>query len=129
VTPIRQGPHQGRPDARIVLDEGHRSHGDQIRPEVKAERNSRLLAETTRVGLERSRRLVGQTVEVMVDGVSKKGNGELAGRTRCNRVVNFVGQRGVAPRDLVSINVTEVLPHSLRGTLAPRAEDAECSSK
>src|SRR4030095_122007 len=32
------------------------------------------------VSAERSRRLVGQTVEVLVDGTSKKNAGELAGR-------------------------------------------------
>src|SRR5216117_2722742 len=57
---------------------------DQVSEDVKARRNTQLLETATRVGAERSRRLAGQTVEVLVDGASKKNAGELSGRTRCN---------------------------------------------
>src|SRR5436309_9337404 len=51
---------------------------DQVSEDVKARRNTQLLETATRVGAERSRRLAGQTVEVLVDGTSKKSPGELA---------------------------------------------------
>ncbi|MGH8649443.1 MAG: TRAM domain-containing protein, partial [Burkholderiales bacterium] len=60
---------------------------------------------------------------------SKKNAGELSGRTRCNRVVNFDGQGSASVGDLVPIRVSHVLPHSLRGTLAARPEEAACLSK
>jgi tRNA-2-methylthio-N6-dimethylallyladenosine synthase len=100
---------------------------DQVPPEVQAERNARLLEVTQRTAAERSRRLAGRTVEVLVDGPSKKSPGAVSGRTRCNRVVNFDGQ-GVAVGDLVLVVIDEVLSHSLRGRLAP-AEEAVCSSR
>jgi len=77
----------------------------------------------------RSRRFTGRTVEVLVDGTSRKNAGELSGRTRCNRVVNFDGQGRVAVGDLAWVRVTEALPHSLRGTLVERPEEAACLSK
>lgn len=102
---------------------------DQIDEAVKAERNRRLLEVVTRVTTERSRRLQGRTVEVLADGTSRKDADELAGRTRCNRVVNFDGGGRVSVGDLVPVRVSAVLPHSLRGTLVPSPEEAACLSK
>jgi tRNA-2-methylthio-N6-dimethylallyladenosine synthase len=95
---------------------------DQVPEAVKADRNARLLAVTQRVGAERSGLLTGRTMEVLVDGLSRKSPGELSGRTRCNRVVNFDGQGRVGIGDIVHVRVTEALPHSLRGTLAAPEE-------
>jgi tRNA-2-methylthio-N6-dimethylallyladenosine synthase len=101
---------------------------EQVSDDVKADRNRRLLAVVERVTGERSRSLAGRTMEVLVDGVSRRNPGELAGRTRCNRVVNFDGQGQVAVGDIVHVRVTDALPHSLRGTLAT-PEEAVCWSK
>ena len=102
---------------------------DQVAEDVRASRNTRLLETAARVSAAQSRRLDGRTVEVLVDGTSKKSAGELSGRTRCNRVVNFDGQGRVSVGDLAPVRVSEVLPHSLRGTLAARSEEAACLSK
>lgn len=102
---------------------------DQVSDDVKASRNTRLLEVVNRVTAARSRRFTGRTVEVLVDGTSRKNAGELSGRTRCNRVVNFDGQGRVAVGDLAWVRVTEALPHSLRGTLVERPEEAACLSK
>src|SRR5207237_1368440 len=99
---------------------------DQVADEVKARRNARLLEVAGRVAAERSRALVGRTLDVLVDGASKKNAGELSGRTRCNRVVNFDGQGRVSSGDVTRVRVTEVLPHSLRGMLAAHAEETPC---
>ena len=101
---------------------------DQVADDVKADRNRRLLDVVQRVTGERSARLAGRTMDVLVDGASRRSPGELAGRTRCNRVVNFDGQGRAAVGDIVHVRVTDVLPHSLRGTLAT-PEEAVCWSK
>jgi tRNA-2-methylthio-N6-dimethylallyladenosine synthase len=101
----------------------------QVPDDVKASRNTRLLDVVNRVTAARSRRFTGRTVEVLVDGTSRRNAGELAGRTRCNRVVNFDGQARVSVGDLAWVRVTEALPHSLRGTLVERPEEAACLSK
>jgi tRNA-2-methylthio-N6-dimethylallyladenosine synthase len=101
---------------------------DQVPDAVKADRNRRLLEVVGRVTGAQSAKLAGRTMEVLVDGVSRRNPGELAGRTRCNRVVNFDGQGRVAVGDIVHARVTDALPHSLRGTLAT-PEEAVCWSK
>jgi tRNA-2-methylthio-N6-dimethylallyladenosine synthase len=102
---------------------------EQIGEDVKARRNGRLLEVVTRVTAARSARLAGRTVEVLVDGTSRRNPGELSGRTRCNRVVNFDGGGRVAMGDVVSVHVTGVMPHSLRATLTTAPEEAVCSSR
>ena len=102
---------------------------DQVDESVKAARNGRLLETVNRIAAERSRLLEGRAVEVLVEGASKKRAGELTGRTRCNRVVNFDGRDRVAVGDIARLTITEALPHSLRGTLASQAEEAVCLSK
>jgi tRNA-2-methylthio-N6-dimethylallyladenosine synthase len=117
---FRYSPRPGTPAATMA---------DQVPAPVKAERNARLLDVTTRVAHARSRRRRDETVEVLVDGIAKKNAGELAGRTRCNRIVNFDGQGQVAVGDLAQVRVTEVLPHSLRGVLVATPEEAVCLSR
>jgi tRNA-2-methylthio-N6-dimethylallyladenosine synthase len=101
---------------------------DQIPDDVKASRNARLLAVAERSAAARSARLEGQVVEVLVDGASRRNPGELSGRTRCNRVVNFDG-RGTKLGDVVNVRITHVMPHSLRATLTTVPEEAVCSSR
>jgi tRNA-2-methylthio-N6-dimethylallyladenosine synthase len=117
---FRYSPRPGTPAAGLP---------DQVAPDVKASRNARVLETAGRVAAERSRLLEGHTLEVLVDGLSKRNEAEMSGRTRCNRVVNFHGQHRVSVGDVVPVRVTEALPHSLRGVLASRPEDAECSSR
>ena len=91
---------------------------DQVPDEIKAERNRRLLEVTTAVAAARSLRLEGRTRPVLVDGASRKDPREAAGRTRCNRVVNFdTGGRDLLGR-VVDVRIARALPHSLRGELA-----------
>jgi len=117
---FRYSPRPGTPAA--VMPE-------QVPLEVKARRNSALLVVAGRVAAERAARLVGRTVEVLVDGRSRKSADELSGRTRCNRVVNLPAVPGVDIGDLVGVRVTDVLPHSLRGSVAPVFEEAVCTSR
>ncbi|HRP98802.1 MAG TPA: TRAM domain-containing protein, partial [Rhodocyclaceae bacterium] len=66
-----------------------------------------------------SRDMVGRTERILVEGVSKKNAGELAGRTDNNRVVNFAAP----PRligSFVDVRITAALPHSLRGEIVVR---------
>ena len=102
---------------------------EQVPDAVKADRNRRLLEVVHRVTAARAARLAGQVVEVLVDGASRRNAGELSGRTRCNRVVNFDGLGRVRMGDVVQARVTEVLPHSLRAALQPAPEEAVCSSR
>ena len=94
----------------------------QVAEGDKARRLARLLDVANRVGAEKSRMLEGRTMDVMVDGVSRKNPSELSGRTRCNRVVNFDGRGRDLYGELVRVRVTRAMPHSLRGELRDEEE-------
>jgi tRNA-2-methylthio-N6-dimethylallyladenosine synthase len=117
---FRYSPRPGTPAATLA---------DQVPLTVKAERNSRLLEVAARMAASRSHRLCGRTVEVLVDGQARKNAAQLQGRTRCNRVVNFDAHEAVAVGDVVPVRITEVLPHSLRGTVVSLPEESACLSK
>jgi tRNA-2-methylthio-N6-dimethylallyladenosine synthase len=102
---------------------------DQVSEDVKASRNSRLLAVAAAAAEAGGRRLAGRDVEVLVDGASRRDERLLSGRTRCNRVVNFDGRGRVAVGAVTTVRITEILPHSLRGTLVPELEEAVCLSR
>lgn len=60
--------------------------------------------------------MVGTRQTVLVTGVSKKDEAQLAGRTENNRVVNFTGDASLIG-GFAEVRIGEALPNSLRGTL------------
>ena len=58
--------------------------------------------------------LVGTTQRILVEGPARRGEGELAGRTECNRVVNFAAHERLIGA-FVDVRITEARSHSLRG--------------
>ena len=54
---------------------------------------------------------------ILVESLSKKNPGELAGRTDNNRMVNFSGPHTLIG-EFVDVIITAALPHSLRGEMA-----------
>jgi tRNA-2-methylthio-N6-dimethylallyladenosine synthase len=93
---------------------------EQIPKDVVQERFDRLLEVQERISLERSRAQEGRIVEVLVEGVGKKGG--LQGRTRANRVVNFRGPG--SPGDFVPVRVVRGHPHHLTGETVSAAVGA-----
>ena len=63
--------------------------------------------------------MVGSIQRVLVEGLSKKDDTELAGRTDNNRIVNFVGNPRLI-HSFVDVRITSSLPHSLRGEIVTR---------
>jgi tRNA-2-methylthio-N6-dimethylallyladenosine synthase len=82
--------------------------------EVKLERLMRLQAKIEEQAQAISRDMVGTVQRILVEGASRKDQGELFGRTANNRVVNFAGQPRLAGQ-FVEVTITAALPHSLRG--------------
>ncbi len=85
---------------------------------VKQARLARLQRRINEQAGQISRRMVGSVQRVLVDRPSRKDPRQLAGRTENNRVVNFDGSRELIGR-FVDLRITEALPNSLRGRLAP----------
>ncbi len=93
-------------------------HDDTPR-EVHTERLMRLQARIEELAQAVSQAMVGTVQRVLVEGLSKKDDNELAGRTDNNRIVNFVGNPRLV-HQFVDVRITAALPHSLRGEILTR---------
>lgn len=81
---------------------------------VKRERLRILQALQEEHTLAKNRACMGRVEEVLVEGQSKNSGGEMTGRTRGNRIVNFPGERDLVGRT-VPVLITDAYLHSLRG--------------
>ena len=85
----------------------------QLPEEVKEERNQRLLAVANELGAKRYGALVGERVQILVEGPSKRPE-RMMGRTRCNKIVVFDGSerhRG----QLMGVQITRAGSFTLYG--------------
>ena len=90
---------------------------DQIDEKVKHERFNRVLNEVNKVVAEISEEYRGKVVEVLVEGKSKTDDNVLTGRTRQNKLVNFVGGTDESIGTLVNVKITDPKTFSLQGEL------------
>jgi tRNA-2-methylthio-N6-dimethylallyladenosine synthase len=103
---------------------------DDIPHDVKQWRNNELLELTNKISEEENHRMLGQRVEVLVEGPSehtKKELGEqlaeangpvqLVGRTPCDRIVVFEGNQRLTGQ-IVPLMIYEIAPHTLFGAVA-----------
>jgi len=95
----------GTPAANLTDDTPH---------EVKLRRLQQVQAlleqNVRRIGASRT----GTRQRILVEGPSRRNAAELMGRTECNRIVNFSGQPRLIGQ-MIEVQITEALPHSLRG--------------
>jgi tRNA-2-methylthio-N6-dimethylallyladenosine synthase len=87
---------------------------DLVSTETKSERLQLLQGQIQAQAAAVSQRMVGSVERVLVEGVSKKRQHELAGRTGNNRIVNFPGGGELVDR-FVDVRISECRSHSLRG--------------
>ena len=81
---------------------------------------------------EDNQRFVGQKVEVLVEGVSKHGAAadpdahvvQMTGRTHCDRIVVFTGNRRQAGQ-ILPVTVYDVTAHTLFGELVTESVGPE----
>ena len=101
------------------------SFPDQIAPAVVTERFGRLTEYTNRYAEESNARLVGKTMEVLIEGISKAGDMTFSGRTITNHLVNFtiprelgidVGSDYLEGR-LCEVRIDHARPYSVDGVL------------
>ncbi len=90
---------------------------DDVPLAVKKERLRLLQQRISQNAQDISRKMVGSTQRILVDGFSKKDPGQLKGRTENNRVVNFACDDIDLIGDFVDVEIVEALPNSLRGGL------------
>ena len=89
---------------------------DDVPQEVKKARLARLQAKINEQARDISEAMVGTLQKILVEGVSRKSEDEVSGRTENNRVVNFPADRSVIGK-FVEVRITAAYPNSLRGEL------------
>ncbi|MDD2811301.1 tRNA (N6-isopentenyl adenosine(37)-C2)-methylthiotransferase MiaB [Rhodoferax sp.] len=98
-------PRPGTPAANLPDDTPHTVKLRRLQ-EVQANINANI----ARI----SATLVGSCQRLLIEGISKRDDGELMGRTECNRVVNFAGQPRLVGQ-MVDVHITETRTYTLRG--------------
>ncbi len=68
------------------------SMADQVPQAINEERHARLLNRVTEIGSQRYDGFIDKTVEILVEGPSRRNPNRLQGRTSCNKIVVFEGQ-------------------------------------
>ena len=89
---------------------------DDTPAKVKHEHFDRMLTLQQEISRQVWEADVGTVQEVLVEGESKMGEGQLFGRSTWNRIVNFSGPAEVAGR-LVSVKITKAFRNTLLGEL------------
>ena len=87
---------------------------ETVPDEVKTERIVRLQALQREIQTGLNERLVGQTVDVLVDAASRRRDTELSGRTSTNVVVNLPGEASSIGQT-VRVRIERAGPHSVWG--------------
>lgn len=113
---------------------------DDVPDDVKRRRNNDLLAVQAEISLAHHRAMLEKTVEVLVEGFSKRAlkaqeseqsrgeevdrraasRGQFVGRTRGDQIVVFDGDSELIGR-LVSVRITAATPYTLQGETTPAA--------
>jgi tRNA-2-methylthio-N6-dimethylallyladenosine synthase len=89
---------------------------DSVPEEVKTERFLEIEEAQKDIQLRKYKRLLGQTLEVLVEKRSTKDATQLSGHTRCHKVVNFYGDDELVGK-LVNVRMTEAKANCLVGEL------------
>jgi tRNA-2-methylthio-N6-dimethylallyladenosine synthase len=97
-------PRPGTPAANLHDDTPH-----EVKLARLQELQAAINANITRISEQR----LGTVQRILVEGASKRDNGELMGRTECNRVVNFAGDARLVGQ-LVDVKITETRSYTLR---------------
>jgi 2-methylthioadenine synthetase len=111
-------PRPGTPAANLHDDTPH---------EVKLRRLQELQAVINQNIKDISLERVGTVQKILVEGLSKRDNGELMGRTECNRVVNFPGNERLIGQ-LVDVKITEAMTYTL-AVKSPSKTKPCCSNR
>jgi tRNA-2-methylthio-N6-dimethylallyladenosine synthase len=101
-------------------------YADDVSHEEKVRRLEALQARVHALGQSYMRAMVGSRQRVLVEKTSERRPGELAGKTECNRWVNFPGDTRLIGR-FVEVDITEAMANSYRGRLTtgePRRAEA-----
>lgn len=99
--------------------------GDDVPPQTKEQRNQILLADLEAYNHQHNPRFEGHTVEILVEGPSKRNARRWTGRTRTNKVCLFEPDGWGEPGALRAVTVTRTTASSLFGEIQPTGTAAD----
>ncbi len=89
---------------------------ESVPKNIAKERLNRLLVTQHEIQKELFQSFVGKTLQILLEGESKKGN-QYTGRTDCNKIVNFTSEKVLKINNFYNVKITRSLVHSLIGEL------------
>lgn len=92
-------------------------YADDVAEETKKARLKQVQTLQQSISLRKNRAKIGTADEILVDGKSKLKNGQMMGRTRSNRIVNFAGNEDWIG-EFLQVRITGATANSLLGELA-----------
>lgn len=109
---------EGTPAAKLA---------DDVPAEVKEERRRILMEQQEAISKKRLHKMVGKTVEVMIDGVSPETEHLLVGRMKTQAPdvdgVVYVNEGEAKPGDIVPVKITDAHVHDLVGGITKGKRD------
>lgn len=91
----------------------------QIDEEIRKARLAKLIEVQNGIGLEESLKLVGQTLEVLVESEAARNVGHLVGKTRTGRSVDFAGSRDLIG-SFVDVTIQKARNWTLSGIMTAK---------
>lgn len=91
-----------------------RKYSDDVPEEIKTQRLNEIIELQNKLSARSKQKDIGKTYEVLCEGVSKKSNKHLSGRTSQNKVVVFP-RLNFKPGDFVMVRITDCTSATLIG--------------
>jgi len=89
---------------------------DDVAGEIKRRRLDEVLRLQAGISRRKNEAWIGRIEEILVDGIAKLGRGQMTGRTRANRIVNFAGAAELFGA-IAQVRITGAGANSLTGEL------------
>ena len=107
---FKYSPREGTPAYKL---------GDDVPDEIKTRRLNEIISSQQKISYEVNQSLIGKTVEVMIEGPSKKSDLQLSGRTDTNKTVVFPLAE-LKAGDIVNVKITRASAATLFGETTGR---------
>jgi tRNA-2-methylthio-N6-dimethylallyladenosine synthase len=91
-------------------------YADDVPENVKKFRLERVFKLQAEISRRKNRQRIGRVEEILVEGAAKLGRGQMMGRTRTNRIVNFPGPEELSGQP-ARVRITAAAANSLLGEL------------
>ena len=89
---------------------------DQVPDDVKHIRFNKLLDILYPIGLKNNQHLIGETLEVLVEDISKNNEEVLSGRSRNAKLVHFKGDKDLIGK-IVKVKIEDCTTFTLEGII------------